>query len=77
MSKFDRIKICNFCQYFDDKLRQKYEPQGLHGLRLRFQGLMNSFLDSLKISIELHGIIDSKIQAAEKYLKPERKNESS
>lgn len=38
---------------------------------------MNSFLDSLKISIELHGIIDSKIQAAEKYLKPERKNESS
>ena len=77
MSKFERIKICNFCTYFDEQLKAKYEPQGLHGLRLRFQGLMNSFLDSLKITIELHGIIDSKIQTTEKYLKPERKNESA
>jgi hypothetical protein len=72
MSKFYRIKIDEFSRFFDEKLKQKYEPQGLKGIRLRFQALMNCFLDSCKITIELHSVIENRIKILE-YIKQDKR----
>ena len=60
MTHNHRVKLENFCTFFDENLKKKYEPEGLRGIRLRFQALMNSLYDSLRISIELHSILEAR-----------------
>lgn len=76
MSKLYRVKIEDFCTFFDQQLKLKYESQSLLGLRQRFQAVMFSFKDSLKITIELHNVIEAKIGQIEKQIQGEKKDSS-
>jgi hypothetical protein len=67
MSKFYRIKLDKFGQFFDEKVKEKYEPQGLRGLRSRFQAMMNTFMDACKLTIEIHQQLEQKIIMIEKF----------
>jgi len=46
MIELQRIKLEDFCQFFDENLKEKYETQGLKSLRGGLQALMNSVGDT-------------------------------
>ena len=57
-------EIYAFCNKLDEKLRLKYETSGLRGVRERLQALMNSLMDALQMTIQMHDVLAARYTIA-------------
>ena len=72
MTELHRVKLEDFCHFLDEHLKQKYETQGLKGLRVRLQGLINAAGDTLERTMELKTAVEEKIRMLTQQLAPQQ-----